>query len=128
MTDTDELVKGVARAWASIDGKPYEAAGCNEGYDADAKELLERSGLLDTIKRLQSELDAVNDSNAENMAGRFKAEVDVSQLRNILTTVMLRAKMASLDNDDTYNFGWMVLKAEEVLQNTQTMETPNDPE
>jgi len=44
----NDLVKAVARAWASIDGKPY--GNDTEGYDVEAEELLRRSGLADRIE------------------------------------------------------------------------------
>lgn len=56
-------VENVARAWASIDGKLAEfevckmdpemgkAHGYYEGYMAEARELLKRSGLSDLIER-----------------------------------------------------------------------------
>jgi|GEM_PF-6922120 len=71
MTDT---VEKVARAWASMDGKPY-----GDGYVEDAAFLLRRSGVGRRIEELEAKLEKVTAERDEelNQLGSARYTIDV---------------------------------------------------
>ena len=56
---TDTIAEAVARAWASMDGRPFDDPEYGQGYMADAEALLDRSGLSARLATAEAERDAL---------------------------------------------------------------------
>ena len=67
--------EAVARAWASIDGKPFDDLEYTDGYLSDAEELLRRSGAAAEIAALKAEVERLR----ENAQGWVKVCLSQSE-------------------------------------------------
>jgi len=76
VTQTPDITEAVARAWASMDGKPFDDPEYNQGYMADAEALLERSGLSDRLATAEADINGIIAIFENERELRKKAEAE----------------------------------------------------
>lgn len=80
----DTITEAVARAWASMDGKPFDDPEYRDGYIADAEELLERLGLAARLAAAEADINGIIAIFENERELRKKAEAERDEAQNQL--------------------------------------------